>query len=371
MARKSEGWSLHRDKRHGYWYVRFRFGDKRPNLTTGEKDRGEALKKAPGIYEKWIAGHRTGRRTRSQDSLTKLWATWIDDREGLIDEDTANEQERYASATVIPFFKTLDGITEASAIRYGKARLAKVTRSTVLKELSAVRVFMEWCKTHGHIEAMPAIQDPPTTATGKSASPKIRVDLTEAMAEAFIEALPERTVRGKLPAQAAARFMWETSLRYETMATIMAPGDYRRGDESLYIRAECDKARYERRVPLTARAREALDFVCPDVGLIFGPMDLRAAFKKAALASGIPEHLAGHVSHHDLRHARITFWANTTSDLTGIAFLAGHKSVTTTAKYVHSREDAARRVLAGAIGSSAWDERPKSGQTKGGPKRGK
>jgi integrase len=361
MARRAEGWQLHRDERHGTYYVRFRIEGRRQNLSTRTTDRREALSRAAAIYAEALSGRRAQARPRSRDSLTTLWADWIDTRDGAIDEDTANEHERYAVATIIPFFGSLDRITEAGAEDYGRARLAAVSRSTVLKELSALRMFMKWCKRRGIIEKVPELPNPPPKSVGKSASPKVRVELTPEQIEDFIAALPERTKRGKKPARAFARFVWETSLRYETVASIVAPGDYRRGDDSLLIRPECDKSRYGRRVPLSQGAREAIDSVCPDVGLIFGPMNARASWKAAALEIGLPEDLAGHVSPHDLRHARITLWANTTADLTGIAFLAGHKSVTTTALYVHSKEEAARRVLA-AIGTSSRDERPDPGR---------
>jgi integrase len=361
MARRAEGWQLRRDERHGTYYVRFRIEGRRQNISTRTTDRREALPRAAAIYAEALSGRRAKARPRSRESLTQLFANWIDDREHAIDEDTANEHERYAAATLIPFFGSLDRITEAGAEDYARARLAKVSRSTVLKELSALRMFAKWCKTRGHLAVLPDLPNPPVKSTGNAASPKVRVDITPEQAEAFIAALPERTKRGRHPARAFARVCWETSLRYETVASIVTPGDYRRGDDSLLIRPECDKSRYGRRVPLSHGAREALDDVCPGVGLIFGPMNLRAAFRVAALAIGIPEDLASHLSTHDLRHARITLWANTTSDLTGIAFLAGHKSVTTTALYVHSKEAAARRVL-DAIGTSHRDERPEPGR---------
>lgn len=359
MARRAEGWRLHRDERHGYWYVRFRIDGKRHNISTGKKDRREAIEEAQRVYAEALAGRRAQARPRTQAALTNLWAEWIDSREGLIDELTAEEHERYASATIVPFFRSLDGITEARAEAYASWRLSSVSRSTVCKELSAVRVFVKWCKARGHIATLPHIPNPPTKAAGKNPSPKIRVELTPDQIEVFIAALPVRTKRGKHPARAFARVMWETGLRYSTLTGIRTPEDYRRGDEALQIRAEIDKARFGRRLPLSQAAREALDEACPDVGLIFGPMDLRATFRAAAKAIGLPEREAQHLSHHDLRHARLTLWGGSSTDLRGMAYLAGHKHVTTTALYIHSGEEAARGVLQAAIGSSERDERPK------------
>jgi hypothetical protein len=212
MARRAEGWQLRRDERHGTYYVRFRIAGDRKNISTRTTDRREALSRAAAIYAEALSGRRAA-RPRSQASLTQLFADWIDDREHAIDEDTANEHERYAAATLIPFFRSLDRITEAGAEDYARARLAKVSRPTVLKELSALRMFTKWCKTRGHIAALPDLPNPPVKSTGTAASPKVRVELSPDQAEAFIAALPERTKRGKHPARAFARFVWETSLR--------------------------------------------------------------------------------------------------------------------------------------------------------------
>lgn len=48
---------------------------------------------------------------------------------------------------------------------------------------------------------------------------------------------------------------------------------------------------------------------------------------------------------YDFRHARLTYLASNTQNLTGAAFLAGHRHVSTTALYVHPNEAAAREVL--------------------------
>ena len=57
--------------------------------------------------------------------------------------------------------------------------------------------------------------------------------------------------------------MRETGLRPGTLQRLRAPDDYQPGSQFLRIRAEADKARYAREVPLTARAREVLDELCP------------------------------------------------------------------------------------------------------------
>jgi integrase len=138
---------------------------------------------------------------------------------------------------------------------------------------------------------------------------------------------------------------WETGLRPATIAALRAPDDYRRGARELVIRDEEDKARFGRRLPLTARARKVLDRVCPDVGVIFGRHDARAPFATAAKVAKLD-----HVTPYDLRHSRLTLWGSTSTDLTAIGYLAGHRHATTTARYVHQARRGAEEVLRAAGG---------------------
>ena len=156
--------------------------------------------------------------------------------------------------------------------------------------------------------------------------------------------LPELT-KGKLPAKAFFTTMYETTLRRETLFSIGAPRDYAKGQATLVIRAEADKARFGREVPLSARARAALDSVCPDEGPIFPRGHFRHALLVAAKAAGLNEERSKHLSYHDFRHAALTHMASDSTDLVGMAFLAGHKHITTTAQYVHSHLKAAERAL--------------------------
>jgi integrase len=89
--------------------------------------------------------------------------------------------------------------------------------------------------------------------------------------------------------------MRKTGLRPGTLQRLRAPDDYRSGAEFLKIRAEADKARYEREVPLTARAREALDEVCPNEGLIFPKFAWRYPLREAARTAGLEPDRASEV----------------------------------------------------------------------------
>ncbi len=281
--------------------------------------------------------------------LDELCAYWLVAVEAALDETTAKSYRLYVKAHWLPFFGTLQAITESKANAYVRKRLREVRRTTLLKELSALRGFLSWCKTEGHIEVVPKVTSPPRSATGVDHDggkrKKVRVEISEEEAEAIIAALPERT-KGKLPAKAFFTVMYETSLRRETLFSLVAPGDYARGRSTLRIRDEIDKVRFGRVLPLSRRAREALDSVCPDEGLVFGPAHYRHVLHAAAKAAGLSAHRAKHLSYHDWRHAALTHMASRTTDLVGMAYLAGHRDVSTTSKYVHANIRAAERVIA-------------------------
>ncbi len=73
------------------------------------------------------------------------------------------------------------------------------------------------------------------------------------------------------------------------------------------------------------------------------------------VSAGLEEERARHVSNHDLRHAALTRCASHTSNLAGIAYLAGHRQVTTAARYVHGQKAEAAEVLRAVVnGEPEW-----------------
>ena len=128
--------------------------------------------------------------------------------------------------------------------------------------------------------------------------------------------LPEtfRSPTAPVPYPVRQRFIfaWETARRPETISTLRAPDDYHRGGDELVIRDEADKNRFGRTLPLTQRARDALDKVCPGEGLIFGKHDYRGLLRKAALAAGIDAKRSSRITPYDYRHSRLTDLGQTT-----------------------------------------------------------
>ncbi len=362
MARRPEGWKLKLDPRTNIYIVRFTLGGKRILRSTGERDLGRAKVAAVHIYVKAHQDTQAGEGGSSQAlpatagliasriALDELCSHWLAALEGSIDEATRRSYTLYVKRHWRPFFATLASITEARADAYVRERLRKVRRTTLLKELSALRGFLTWCRTEGHLREVPTVRSPPRSATGVDHDggkrKKVRVEISEEEAVNIIAKLPERTSHGKLPAWAFFTTMYETTLRRGTLFAIRSPEDYTRGSKTLLIRDEADKVRFGRELPLSRRARAALDSVCPAEGLIFGVGHYRYVLRAAAKAAGLSEHRARHLSYHDWRHAALTHMASTTTDLVGMAFLAGHKDVATTARYVHANRKAAERVIA-------------------------
>ena len=159
-------------------------------------------------------------------------------------------------------------------------------------------------------------------------------------------ALPERTRDGK-PCKAYFAVMRETGLRPGTLQRLRAPDDYRSGAAFLKIRAEADKARYERELPLTARARQVLDEVCPDDGLIFPKFAWRYPLREAARTAGLEADRASNIKPYDFRHSVATELTERSGNLLGVGYLLGHRHATTTNQYVHARRRAAESVLLG------------------------
>lgn len=293
--------------------------------------------------------------------LPQLWAVpggvtlgmlsnrWLADMQGSLDPRTIGLYRLHFTAHLIPHFGAAQGIVKASIAEYGRERLRVVKRATVQKERSTLRSFLAWCHEQGYLSELPDFPDLPRRATGTSFHRRRRgkpTELSPQECSALIAALPEWAVSkktGRFPVRARFKFMFETSLRPATLDALCVPEHYSRGAETLRISDEDDKARFGREVPLSAEARAALDAVCPDAGSIFGTHDYREQLKRAA-EKVLPPHKAATFCAYDFRHGRLTQLAET-GNLPGVAYLAGHKRVTTTSIYVKPGARAAKAVL--------------------------
>lgn len=365
MARRKQGWTLSRDKRHesGNFQIRFTHAGKPRFVGLGPcgGDLATAQGEAARVYAEYVSGRRAQDEAveiSSRRAFDEVAALWLDSIESSLDPKTfALYRDLYVGTHYCGAFATIGHLTTVSVEDYIAARLRKVTRSTVKHELSPLRQLAAWAVARGYLAQMPLIVTPKKKVLGTPvACMRTRALIFTAIeVQRILAKLPEmsRTTRyastASYPVRARFTLAWETGLRPETLASLRAPDDYRRGNETLIIRDEADKNRFGRALPLTPAARDALDRVCPEVGTIFGDHDFRIILRTAAREAGIDELRAAHITAYDLRHSRFTLLGQSSDNLTGMMFLAGWTQPATAAKYMRPQQAAAVEVLAAAV----------------------
>jgi integrase len=350
MGRPQKGFQLRR--RPGRpWSVRFTIGGKQIELGTGEQDHERAAQVAAQLFADAVRGARRHARRSSArgQTLETIAAQWLDAVAPTIDDRTRATYAGYA-ATHWARWSTVEAITTASAANYARDRLRSVRASTVRKELSALRGMLAWAHEQGVIADLPALPSIPKRAVGRAhklGRNSRGQQLTPAEVAAILAQLPERSAArcGSFPIRAYFVAASETGLRQSTLEALSVPEHWRQGADALTIDREDDKARDARIVPLSKVAIAALQSVAPKSGAIFGDRDRRGAWRAACVAVLGP--VRGKLAQpYDLRRARLSLWAEVAGDnLIGLATLAGHRSIATTARYVRDSERAARAVL--------------------------
>ncbi len=348
MARPKQGWRLR--KHWNRYFVRFTHDGQRIELPTGSADPEEAAERAAKLYAEYHTGKPPVRVKAAdpQSPVADVAALWLADVERELDEGTVATLMVYVRHFEA-FFGSFGQITDASCARYARERLGSVKRPTVQKELSALRRFVGWCEEQGMLTRAPRVPAPAKRATGTPFKLPRRSKPTPLSAEealAVIAALPEWSASKKVdpfPVRARFRFAFETALRPKTIDRLSVPENFVRGSTVLVVTDDIDKVRFGRELPLTEAARGALESVCPEAGIIFGKHDYRDQLGKAASVALAPEK-AKTFAGYDLRHARATQWAES-GNLVGVAYLLGHKQITTTNKYARPNRAAAERVL--------------------------
>lgn len=350
-GRKAEGWQLEHDARRGVYFVRYTVGGRREHRRLQGASESIARGEAARIYAEAVLS--CGPAQPDRVPLSELTERWLDEVKSELDHLTVATYRRYLG-TFAKRWRTLDEVTRGAADVYWRERLQHVTRSTVAKELAALRGLLEWALEAGFLAELPAVRNPPRRALGTRGgnNPKgAPVPLEPDQVERILAALPERTNGGGrgpgFVVRARFTFAWETALRPSTLDELESPGDWYQGRATLRIRDEVDKARFGRELPISERARAILDELAPRRGLIFGHHDHREPWR-AAVAAVLPPELAAHCSPYDLRHARLTHLVELNPNLPGVAYLAGHKHLTTTSIYLRSSQRAAAEVLATA-----------------------
>lgn len=262
--------------------------------------------------------------------------------------------EMHMATHIAPYFRKLENMTELGITDYIGHRLQHVKAKTARKELSTIRQFMAWCYHPAKVLPERVFVPPmPKGAVGVAVDSvrQVKVVMTREQVDRLLAKVPERG-RGGFPTLAYVLVMAETGLRRASMWRLTAPVHYHRGASHLTITPEMNKARKTSVLPLSLRAREALDAVCPESGPIFGRRDVREALKRASTGIGLPPHLEGRVSTHDLRHSFATDLLNRGASLIGVQGLMLHSHISSTAPYAHTTLAAAEAALAVRNGSN-------------------
>lgn len=360
MGQHRKGIALRRRTPGGVLYARFSLSGVQHERSTGARDHATAWPEAERIHAQEVlrAGERRRKPKRlgsgTGTPLGELLARWLVSLESTHAANTRKTWELYAFTHWEDFFRAAHGFTPASTAEYMRTRLRVVKAETVKHELSALRSFVAWATAEGELPDLVTVPSLPKRATGTPHSVKRRapaVPLDPAHVEAFLAALPEWSSSRKVERFAVrARFVlaYETSLRPSTLDRIETPKHYRPGEGVLRLTPDTDKVRWDRDVPLSARARAALDAVLaglpPDyAGPIFGAHDYRTHVERAALV--LPAEVRDRFCGAHLRSAALTHWIDEGVPLTAAQWMAGQKRVSTTARYVKSSFRSAREAL--------------------------
>ena len=367
MGRPRKGWNL-RPPKSGRQHYTVRFTDRAGlprEYTTGESDPREAAKRAAEIYARDLtAKPGAGPRINPHLALDEHMSQWLASLETTHDEETVVTYTAYAKRFIEFFGDTLARVTVARMGDYQRKRLGEVTRSTLLKERSSFNGFLTWCTEQGLLadEHRPHWPRLPRKALGVRSGPQREnpVDVTPVQVNAFLAALPAWSKPSKGVSFAIrARFVvaYETGLRPALLDELAVPKHWRPGSTEILIERQHDKARFGRKVPITARCARALEETVLALGLkdgrIFGAHDYRNAVDRAAKAAGLPDGFAP----YDLRHARAGHLLDAGGAMRAVAHLLGHRKLTTTDRYLRAQEGDARAALdAARFGGESGDD---------------
>lgn len=354
MARRAEGWKLY--QKRGFWYVSFTHQGHRYRLATGTREAEEARARAAQLYADVVAGRirvaASGVITNPGQSLAELVALWIEAIAHELGQGTDMTYEVYGRHWRA-HFSVLGGLTDAACANYVRKRLGQVQAETVRKERGALGRFLSWLVEQGYLAHAPILPSIPKKALGTKRDKGIRAqaaDITAEQVEAILGRLPKLS-RG-LPCRSYFRFLYETALRPEGTVDRLEWRDVT--PFGLHIRAACDKNRYERTVPISLKARAALDEVralsksTHPRTKIFGTHDLSVSFEKACreVFGGSPP---DGLTRYALKHARITYWYDQGATGPGLKLLTGDRMDTLDKHYMRPSRRAAEELVGGTI----------------------
>lgn len=255
-------------------------------------------------------------------------------------------------------WKKIDEITPAAIDRYKVERTReKAKPPTIYKELVTLSRFFKWAKRHGHTDHVPEFERVDPVSDYKAP------DLNAEEMRRLLAELPDRARHPKhYPVREYFTVLWAQGMRAgELQSLTWADVDLDR--ERLTVRASRDKARKGRTIALARESVAVLSEMAARKPLsasrVFGGFDLRVSLQLAADRAKLPK-----VTPHHLRHARLSELASSSHDVAAVQFFAGHQSLSTTDRYVHSRTERTEELLRGLDSGYAAAKRSQKDRSK-------
>jgi integrase len=359
----STGWRLRPPRgRSKTWTVACEIEGREYERSTGERAETAARAVAPRVYALILSEHEAKPRpVKVSGALLDLVDAWLTTQEGSKDPDsiaTCEVHLRHVAGLLV----RLDRITTQGCTEYVQERLRKVKATTVRKEASTLRQFVEWLGKTGRIGWRVEVPGVPRKATGTKFEKNRRtaaIELSTEEVEAILERLPQKSERKGFWVRPFYVVQYETALRPELVEALSVPENWAPGMREMRIEEEQDKERWVRTVPLSELAIAALELAAPKVGLIFGAFDRNRYVKAVArkVLRDDPVRARAFTGAH-LRSARITHLLDAGATFTGTQYLTGHKTLTSLSRYGRPGRRAAEAALALAVAAPAPGREP-------------
>lgn len=336
-----------------YW-CRFTVDGKRYRVSTGSRDHGAAEKEAQRLHGLAQLGslqvgskrQRFSAAFGSVETLAAQYLVWS--RATGKAESYIVKQEGHLNR-FISRWPTLDKVTPNEIERYKVSRAdddPPPRMTTLYKELVTLSRFLHWCKRAGHLDVVPEFErvKPVTDYVPPDTTP-------EEVARVLAELPNHETHPKRYPVREFYTVQWSQGLR---------PGDVQRllwshidlGRKRITIAASNDKARTLRVVGMSKETARALAEMATrshhQDSPVFGRRSFRRSLDLAIARAGVTR-----FTPHGFRHARLTELASSTRDTASVQFVAGHKNLSTTDRYVRSRTERTEKL---------FDEMPDSGK---------
>ncbi len=339
MARKPEGPKLKwpgGKPGSGLARVRFTFKSRRYDEPTGTSDPEEAERLKWVIHSDIVSGRvkktTSGALIHPGTELVVLVAKWIVAIRSTIGRKTDKTYTTYGRhwSRSMP---TIGDVTEAGLWNYQSKRFGEVVKVTYLKERTALKAFLSWCKAQAFISELPTFPPVPKKSQGTRHKSGRRAPVT-VMTPAEVELC--------ISGHAEPDFFivcWETALRPDSTVPQLQPSDLL-PNYKLSVRGEVDKNGATRVISVSPRAYEAMKRSLP-----FGFKHRLAGWKAACMrAIGRAENI------YSLKHARITWWVNQGMPIGGVSRLTGVSRETLLKRYALDTDEAADRIIWGDSG---------------------